>query len=226
MASRGRPSSIDKINALTEENEDLKNQVQDLNNKFDVLIAQLQGKKAEQVDQGKLYSEIPPNKYIKVMSLCPNKLNLNTRPHGQGKLFSFERFGEVKRIMYSDLIEINSNHRNFLNAGYYYILDDDVISSESLEEVYSKILTKDKIERILSNQSDAIELFKSANPKQQKIIVTFLTERIANGEPVDFNLVNNIDMALNPTNDPNYTTINMKAQDIKNAFSTDDGNKN
>lgn len=168
--------------------EELEKKVADLSSALEQLLKQQEqtktvSNKAEQIQ---------PNEFIKVMSLLGNKLNLSTQPHGRGKTFSFDRFGEVKNILYSDLIEINNNQKNFLEAGYYYILDDRVIDAESLNDVYEKILDKKQIELILSSKDGAIAMFQKANPKQQSVIIGFITEKILNGEDVDFNIVNEI----------------------------------
>jgi hypothetical protein len=165
-----------KISFLMKQNDELQK-------KYKVLI---ENKKEEKTEA----KPIAPNEFVKVMSLCANKLNLATRPHGQGKTFSFDRFGETKNILYSDLLEINNNQKNFLEAGYYYILDDRVIDFEGLNDIYDKILSKEQIERILSNEKDASELFQKANPKQQTVIVKFIVDKIITGEDVDFNLIN------------------------------------
>jgi hypothetical protein len=152
------------------------------------------------------------------MSLCYHKLNLSTKPYGQpGKHFGFDHFGETKNILYVDLVDINENHPNFKEAGYYYILDDRVVASEGLVDIYEHILNKDQMNKILSNQKDAMQLFQKANPKQQKILVNFLIEKIANNESVDFNLVNAIDSFQNPNHDPEFLTINMCAQRMREA---------
>ncbi len=168
--------------------EELEKKVADLSSALEQLLKQqVQTKtisnKAEQIQ---------PNEFIKVMSLLGNRLNLSTQPHGRGKTFSFDRFGEVKNILYSDLIEINNNQKNFLEAGYYYILDDRVIDAEALNDVYEKILDKKQIETILSSKEGSIAMFQKANPKQQSVIIGFITEKILNGESVDFNIVNEI----------------------------------
>jgi hypothetical protein len=140
-------------------------------------------------DQPNVVNSVQPNEYIKVMSLLDNRLNLSTRDHGMGKTYSFDEFGETQDILYSDLMEINSHHRNFLQAGYYYILDDRVVALAGKNEAYKHILTKEQIERILSNENDAISLFQKSNQKQQEVIVKFICKKIINNENIDYNLV-------------------------------------
>ena len=172
------------IESLKKELEIIKNQTM-MNNAHDTIPQQYQ-------PNPNIVNTVQPNEYIKVMSLIDNKLNLSTRDHGLGKTFSFEEFGETQDILYSDLMEINNHHRNFLEAGYYYILDDRVVAIASKKEAYKKILTKEQIEKILNNDETAISLFQKANPKQQEVIVKFIIKKIINNEPVDYNLIDKL----------------------------------
>jgi hypothetical protein len=172
------------IESLKKELEVIKSQTM-MNNAHDTIPQQYQ-------PNPNIVNTVQPNEYIKVMSLIDNKLNLSTRDHGLGKTFGFEEFGETQDILYSDLMEINNHHRNFLEAGYYYILDDRVVAIASKKEAYKKILTKEQIEKILNNDETAISLFQKANPKQQEVIVKFIIKKIINNEPVDYNLIDKL----------------------------------
>lgn len=118
--------------------------------------------------------------YVPVISLLPYRLNLSTREGGQGDIKKFTKFGEVKNILYKDLVDIIEVNRSFMEAGYFYILDPLVIRQHGLDETYSKILTREKIEEILNNTNTehCIELYNSANPEQQKIVVQLLIDKV------------------------------------------------
>jgi hypothetical protein len=120
--------------------------------------------------------------YVPVMSLLPYRLNLATKEGGQGDVKKFTRFGEVKNILYKDLVDIIEVNRNFMESGYFYILDPIVIRQHGLDEVYSKILTKEKIEEILNNINTeyCIDLYNSANSDQQRVIVQLFIEKVKN----------------------------------------------
>jgi hypothetical protein len=131
--------------------------------------------------------------YIKVISLCPYTLNLATARKDKGKLYTFTHFGEVKRIIYRDLMEIIENHRNFLNDGLFLIMNRDVIRHQGLDDLYEKLLTKEKIEIILEgNQSDAVNMFRAANPKQQDLICNMIISEMADGKEMDLNFLDRI----------------------------------
>lgn len=138
--------------------------------------------------------KIAQDDYIRVMSLVPYNLNLATQSGGQGSVKKFTKFGEVKRIIYKDLVDIMEVHRNFLEAGYFYILDPNVIRYHGLNDVYDRLLTKERIEEILDTKSEeSADLYMSATEKQQEIIVQLLIDKLkANPDSVNLNVVDKI----------------------------------
>lgn len=133
-------------------------------------------------------TKIALDDFISVMSLLPYNLNLSTRAGGQGRLVRFTRFGEVKPILYKDLVDIMEANSNFLEAGYFYILNPALIRHHGLGDVYSKILTKEKIEEVLgANSDESLRLYESANAKQQEVIIQSLIDRVVDS-PASLNL--------------------------------------
>jgi hypothetical protein len=140
--------------------------------------------------------KVGSDEYITVISTCSSELNLSTQGNGRGKVFRFKEFGTTKRILYSDLVDIMEAHDNFLHDGYFYIADKRVIRKHGLDDVYDSLLDKSKIESILNGKSkNTVELFKSANPKQQQFICDLLVTQITNSENednIDLNLIDAI----------------------------------
>ena len=178
------------IDHLKQEIEELKSMLAALMSKKEV------NKDAEKEDDEEDVFEkikILQEDYIKVMSLCPMELNISTGGMGKGKRFRFDKFGDIKRILYSDLVDIMESNANFLNYGFFYIMDERVIRKHGLDDVYNKMLTKDKIEAIISGSSkDAIDLFKSANKNQQEFICNMLIAKIRDSHEIDLNLIDKI----------------------------------
>jgi hypothetical protein len=148
--------------------------------------------KVQEYDYGDI--NIKPDEYVSIMSLLPYFLNLSTKEFGQGSVKKFTKFGEIKRVLYGDLVEIMENHKNFLEAGYFYILNPAIIRKHGLDDIYQKILTKEKIEEILTaNSEECVALYNSANPQQQEIIVQLLTDKLrANPDSVNLNVIDKI----------------------------------
>lgn len=140
--------------------------------------------------------DISSDSYIKIMSLTPYQLNLSTKGMGKGKIYTFQEAFQVKRIRYGDLVDIIETHPNFLKDFLFIILDKRVVRRHGLDELYSRVLTKEKIEEILTvDSNETISLFKSAGKRQQEIIVQMLVDKIVNGESLDLNLIDKISRA-------------------------------
>ena len=138
--------------------------------------------------------EIRQDEYIPVMSLLPYNLNLSTKEGGQGSIKKFTRFGEVKKILFKDLVDIIEVHPNFMEAGYFYILDPRFIRQMGLDDMYSKILTKEKMEQIMEADSDqSVALYQTANPSQQEVLIQILIDKVREDpNSVDLNVIDKI----------------------------------
>lgn len=135
-------------------------------------------------------SEIKQNKYIKVMSLNFGKLVLSTEGKGQGKIFIFNKFGDVRNIIYSDLANLIHHQQSFAEQGRFYIFDKQVVKNHGLIEYYNKFMTKEMIENILDNNRESIiNLFNNTPEAQKETIVNILIKKIINGEDIDINKV-------------------------------------
>ena len=152
---------------------------------------------------------ISSDAYIKVMSLTPYLLTLTTEEHGRGKRFDFHGFGEVKNILYHYLCDIMEIHPNFVNEGYFVILNKNVVRKHGLDEVYSKIITdKNKFDQILAgNQSDASNFFKSMGEAQRGFVVNMIHEKMLAGESVDLNLLDRLSRIIDPSGEYSIAKI-------------------
>lgn len=132
---------------------------------------------------------------VKVVSLIDYSLNL--LPQGQNMggraKYRFEKFGEVKQIIYQDILQIIEQYSSFMEKGMFMILDQRVIDRHGLHEIQSKVLPKEKLEQILSGSKEAVEIFKSSGEDQRRLIVGMITRKLAaDPKSVDLNLVSDI----------------------------------
>ena len=219
MAVRGRPPKsqsaagstnvsvekrVEKIEGATPSNEELMLMIAGLRKELDGLKEKKVKPtvKKEIVVENDEFSElddfdtikINQDDYIRVISLTPFELNLSTKSGGKGKVFGFVSFGSVKRIIYSDLVDILEVYQHFLNEGFFYVADRRVIRRHGLDELYDRLLTKEKIESILmgSNSDITVSLFKSANKTQQGIIIQMFIDKMISGQEVDYNLIDKL----------------------------------
>jgi len=204
--TNAKPTSRRKVvkkNNDSSEVAELKKQLLDMSKKMDELTGEKSSNKIEDYmdeedDSGDL--TISSDSYIKIMSLTPYQLTLTTEEHGRGKKYDFYKFGEVKRIPYHYLTEIMEQHPNFLEEGYYIILNKDVVRKHGLDDLYTRILTKNNIEQIMmGNDSDAVNLFKSCSDTQRDSIIAMVHEKMIAGEYVDLNLMDRFSRVVDPS---------------------------
>ena len=173
---------------LEMENAELKRKYAELERKLDLVLSTMAIPKQEEVKTS-LSDELRSDTFVPIVSLKFDTLNLSTKEVGKG-VIAFTKFGQVKQVLYSDLIRIMENHPTFLNNGYFYIMDSRVIRKHGLGEAYSKLLTKDMIDEILKgNKETSIELYKTTNEKQREVINEALIVKIMSGEEVDLNVI-------------------------------------
>lgn len=139
---------------------------------------------------------LTPSTYIKVISLIPDILVLSTLPYGQGKIKKFTHFGEMKKIVYSDLVEIMDSNMRFLESGFFYILNPTLIREHGLTALYENILSKKSIDIVLKLDSDeAVTLFSEANDRQKLILVELLIDKLLVEKNVNLNFLDKISRA-------------------------------
>lgn len=197
-----RSTTSQKTNELTKTNKTLKNENKSLQKQINELKALMESfvnqNKTENTVKKELIEfetqeesvpEIPLNKTIKVMSLYSGGLNLKTSD-SSGKVIRFNRFGDVRPIIYSDLIQMISHQYRFFIEGYCLILDNDVIKAHMFEEYYNKFLDKKQIDNILNYEDSVIKnLFKNTTKIIQQTIVDLILNKIVENKPIDKNKV-------------------------------------
>jgi hypothetical protein len=166
-------------------------------NTYDAYVKELENKllmyESQDADESSENFSISQTDYIKVMNLLPYQLNLCTKEYGQGKIYKFEKLFQVKKIIYSDLVDIIEVASKFLEEGKFIILNPKVVRLHGLDEIYTKILTKEKIEKILEGTDEGIALYSTANEGQQKVIVGLLIDKlIKDSTSLDMNMIDKL----------------------------------
>jgi hypothetical protein len=107
-------------------------------------------------------------------------------------------------------------HPNFVNEGYFVILNKDVVRKHGLDDVYAKILTKEKLELVFAgNDSDAVNLFKACGDAQRQFIVNMIHDKMLKGEFVDLNLLDRFSRILDPSGEYSIAKI---GEDMKKSL--------
>lgn len=130
-----------------------------------------------------------PNK-VKVVSLVPNQYNLSTQENGQGKTFSFPKFGHIITMRTSELEDVLSieKYRTQAEKGFIYICDPVVVEELGLTEEYKTLLDDKAMAHVLKLSDDsAVDMFCTLDSEIQDSIATKIAETVADNKPVDRN---------------------------------------
>lgn len=187
--------------ALLAENKELKNKVEDMESKLNLLMTQL----STMMAQSQIQSRPHDQKEIKVVSLVPGKLILSTTGKADGRMYKFEHQFDFCLIPEQDLKEIClTGMQKAARKGKFYIEDQDFVRENGLASYYSKMLDQAGLTNILSlNVKDFKEKFNSILPTQRSIIEDMVGNKRINGESVDANVL----MALKELTGRDYLNI-------------------
>lgn len=179
-----------KVSSEVSEQEIMQQRIKDLESLVEKMLKN-QSQPIETKEVIKVKDEIPFKEFIRVMSMCNNKLALSTEKHGNGIVYHFTEFGEIQSILYDDLQKIIHNNKRFTQDGHFYVLDERVIKLHSLQKYYDKFINEDKIKGILNMSVDEIkELFNTTTKHIQKTIVSMIiSEMVAGENMIDLNKV-------------------------------------
>ena len=193
------------IDELKKENDILKKENEDVKSQIKLILEKLAEQeyknsksedsniRTQEESKNNFYTDINPLKLIKVISLSDGGVSLKTKPGGDGKIFRFDKFGHSVTITYTDLQDIISTNRSFIEDGIVYICYEDVIKNNYLENAYSKFLTIETINNIFSFPKDKIiDMIKNTTEELQDSVISFIIKKINNNEYVDMNKVDAI----------------------------------
>lgn len=172
---------------LVATNKQLEDENKVLKDRLEKMEKMLSEKNNSEENQSVNYTDIRPDKHIVVYNLENHPLFLRT---SSGRNYEFNKYGQFKRIIYSDLRELIENSRSFAESGRFYIVDKDVVKMEGLEDAYSHLMSKDDIDNIFKfTDEKMIDKFTNTSQPQRDSIASILANKIYNGEKVDLNKV-------------------------------------
>lgn len=185
-----------------EENDALKKQMEEMQKMLQQLMSQqstpvAQPAQEEVSEQQK--EEIPLTKRIKVTSITTGGVNLKTSYDSGARKFRLEQLGQTKAIQYEYLIDCINTDRWLFEDGLVYINDPQVVEEQLLEEEYKKFLTPEKIQNILTFDTETIkEMVSNATKAIQETICSVVIDKINAGENIDLNKVYAIGNSCEP----------------------------
>jgi len=131
------------------------------------------------------------DKEVTFVSLCNHILNLSTEPNGGGDVYTFTSFGEEQNIPYSDARKIIKNNKSFIKGGKCIIADDEIIAAEHLTNDYKKLLDKDELINLLTEDRKRFkEVFASMTQTQKEVFKDIVVKRLyEDKDSIDMNIV-------------------------------------
>lgn len=196
--------TTDETESLKKENEDLrfiiaelKNSIEDLKAKSNTPKTESTFETATSVDSP--YPEPDANAQIKIMSMCYGELNLcDSANRSAGRLLTFTEFGQIKSVMYRDLVNYINNEMKFAEMGLFYVLDKAAVYHLGLSDVYSKLADPSVMKNITNYTNAEIEkIIEVMNPTQRETLSDLLADRIFKGISYDLNKINTIERCGN-----------------------------
>ena len=185
-----------------EENDALKKQMEEMQKMLQQLMSQQSAPIAQSLqeeDSEQQREEIPLTKRIKVTSITTGGVNLKTSYDSGARKFRLEHLGQTKAIQYEYLIDCINTDRWLFEDGLVYINDPQVVEEQLLEEEYKKFLTPDKIQNILSFDTETIKQMVSNSTREiQETICSVVIDKINAGESIDLNKVYAIGNSCEP----------------------------
>lgn len=127
-------------------------------------------------------------KKVKVVNLMHNPLNLSTQPYGNGRAYTFEKYGDVRLIKFDDLVDCVASYPNTFEKGLVYICDNNVVEALELSEEYERICTKEMLDEVIKLEDEtAVELFVGCAKILQESMADEIAKNINNGVKYDRN---------------------------------------
>nr|DAF83931.1 MAG TPA: hypothetical protein [Caudoviricetes sp.] len=128
-----------------------------------------------------------PDSMIRLQSLTKGELCLNVNG---SVAINFEKYGDIKPVLYSELVNIVNNNRSFAENGAFYIMDDSAVFYLGLARFYDHVMSWDDIENIESFDDDVLrQMLPKVSDFQKGVLAVALATKIFNDEPVDMNKV-------------------------------------
>lgn len=170
---------------IAKENEDLKKQLQEMQNQLNLLMAKtLQETKPEANKK---------ERNIKFINLTSGTLVLRG-----SQIWTIEGQFKSKSFLEREARMILNNTPNAIHMGLAYISDSKFVEENDLQEVYRNLLNEKELKELLNKDfSTIIEVFKNSNDSQRNIILQLVKDKKISGEFIDANVLVEIGKIVN-----------------------------
>lgn len=179
----------DMIKMLMAQMEDLKKQIQNVNQEksgLQQLVDTLKG-------NSNSTKQTVGSKKIKCINLMHNPLNVSTEPDGMGRVFSFQNYGDAQFIKFDFLSDIVSSYPYTMEHGLLYICDKEAVEELGLSDEYKKIYDKETLDKLIYLREETdVDLLIGMEKNLQESIVIKIAQLLNANEKMDFNYLRKI----------------------------------
>lgn len=172
-------------------NEAMLKMMQEMQEKMMAMEAELKEAKAEGTKEVvAIQSTVNPNRVIKVMSMLNNTYNLGTKKFGAGKVFTFEKYGEVKSIKFRDMLDVISIYEKQFEQGMAILLNKQDYVDLGLEHIYDDVLTMGQLEDIVElTKHEHIDIILGLSDVMFESVLSIIARKVVDGHSYDFNMI-------------------------------------
>lgn len=167
-------------NALAQENELLKKQMEAMQAQMELLAKQM----TMNANTNNTINQ-KPERNIEFINMVPGTLVLKGN-----QIWKIEGQFNSRSFLEREARIIVNNMQNTIRSGYVYIADSDFIKENELAEVYNTMLSDKQLKDLLNKKFDeVVEIYKTVPKAQQDIIVSMIKEKKESGVQIDANIL-------------------------------------
>lgn len=166
-------------NALAQENELLKKQMEAMQAQMELLAKQMAMSNTPVVATKKT------ERNIEFINMVPGTLVLKGT-----QIWKIEGQFNSRSFLESEARIIVNNMQNTVRSGIVYIADSEFIKDCELESAYTALLSNEQLKNLLTkNFNEVVEIYKTVPKAQQDIIVSMIKEKKEAGVYIDANIL-------------------------------------
>lgn len=166
-------------NALAQENELLKKQMEAMQAQMELLAKQMAMNNTPVVTTKKV------ERNIEFINMVPGTLVLKGT-----QIWKIEGQFNSRSFLESEARIIVNNMQNTVRSGIVYIADSEFIKDCELEAAYTALLSNEQLKNLLTkNFNEVVEIYKTVPKAQQDIIVSMIKEKKEAGVYIDANIL-------------------------------------
>lgn len=186
-----KESLQNKLNEKTEENNKMLEMIKALQDQINALSAN----QTQTTSTVSIVQNEDLTRTVKVISLLNNTFNLSTKPLGGGKVFTFETFGEVKNIKYTDLQDILEIYKSDFETGRAILGSKKDYDDLQIGYAYDNVFDIEEFKEIISLKTDrCVEIIlDEMEEDMQDNVCSLIATNINNGKQYDYNKIKELE---------------------------------